>query len=78
MELSEMETERLHRQARAKGIDEATLLHPLIADLPEEAGLPQTEAEWEALEAELSEGLENVPPLSEEANSRAACYPVRI
>jgi len=37
--------------------------------------VPQTEAEWDALQAELSEGIDpNIPPLSDESLSRASIY----
>ena len=78
IELTDAEAARLRALAAAKGTDEETVLHDLIQGLPETYGLPQTEAEWEALEAELSEGLENVPPLPAEATSRAAFYRDRV
>lgn len=74
IELTETEAVRLRALAASKGTDEATVLHDLLADLPPVNGMPQTEADWQALEAELSEGLETVPALPAESLSRAAFY----
>ena len=76
LELTEEEEARLQALAKQEGIDAAQLARRLLSlQLASSPPAPLSDEEWDALEEELSEGIDpTIPPLSDEAVSRASFY----
>lgn len=83
LELKPEEVEALKSYAESVGVDMATVLHNLIAQIPSTTDRPLYETmtldEWESVLDELSEDIDpNIPPLSDESLRRENLYADRV